>query len=406
MDNNTGNSYRGLQEKGKREILWAKENMPIMDNIVKKYYSKIKLKGVKLGVCLQITKETAVLLLGFKKLGADIFLCPANPLSTKKHIQFFLKRNDITIYANQNNSKSNSLMVDEFYENMERLLDNEPDILIDDGGELHRRAINRKKKFLGGTEETTSGVNTIKSFFAKNKLTYPIIAVNETKTKYLFDNRFGTGQSTIDGILRTTGILLAGKNIIVCGYGWVGKGIARYAKGMGAKVTITEINQIKALEAFFEGYEVKPIEDTLSNGDMFITCTGKDSIINQHHILKMRDGVILANAGHSDSEIDVDFIKKSNKSPYNIRKFLDCYNIHNKKVYLLAEGRVINLIGAEGNPPEIMSLSFANQMLATIYIFKNHKNLENKIYNVPKNIEKHVSQLMLKSFNIKIDSNL
>lgn len=393
-----------LIEKGRREVTWAQDNMPLIDNIIKKYPSNDKFSGIKIGVCLQITKETAVLLLGLKRLGAKVFLCPANPLSTKIHIQTFLKSKNITIFSNKNNPKSNYSMVNEFYENMERILDNNPDLIIDDGGELHKRAVKRnEKKILGGTEETTSGVNTIKSIYAKNNLTYPIIAINDTKTKYLFDNRFGTGQSTIDGILRTTGILLAGKYIVICGYGWVGKGIARYAKGMGAKVTITEINNIKALEAFLDGYEIKPIEDTLMYGDIFITCTGQDNVINKNHILKMKNGVILANAGHFDTELDVNFLREMNSLPYTIRDNLDCYKINNKKVYLLAEGRVINLVGAEGNPPEIMSLSFANQMLAILYIFRNYEKLEKRIYNVPKKIEKLVSHLMLKSFNIKIN---
>ncbi len=270
-------------------------------------------------------------------------------------------------------------------------------------GNFIKGALQKKYKILGGTEETTSGINRLKAWTKKKLITYPIIAVNQSNTKYLFDNKYGTGQSSVEGILRTTGILLAGKRVIVCGYGWVGKGIASYLKGLGAKVIVTEIEPIRALEAFMDGFEVKPVMETTISGDLYITCTGQVRVIRQEHIEKMKNGVILCNAGHFDIEIDTNYLNKEDLHPITIRKNLKCYNINRKKIYLLSEGRVINLVGADGNPPEIMALSFANQLLSIIYLSKNYKNLENKIYNVPKKIEKQTSQLALQSYSIKID---
>jgi adenosylhomocysteinase len=286
---------------------------------------------------------------------------------------------------------------------METVLNQKPNIIIDDGGEFHNRAIRKKHIIFGGTEQTTSGINRLNAWNKKKLITYPIIAVNQSKTKHFFDNRYGTGQSTIEGILRTTGILLAGKRIIVCGYGWVGKGISSFLKGAGAKVTVTEINAIRALEAYMDGFEVKQIDQTTSYADMYITSTGQIKVIRKEHFEKMKSGVILCNAGHFDVEIDMNYLNNSDNNPSNIKKNLKCYNIKGKKIYLLAEGRVINLVGADGNSPEIMAISFANQLMSIIYLSENHNNLENKIYKVPKKIETEISKLALKSFNIKID---
>jgi len=342
-------------------------------------------------------KETAVFLLGLQHLGANIMLCPANPLSTQNHIAAYLKENKIRVFANRKETNKS------FYSNMDSVLNQTPEIVIDDGGEFHKRALQKKYKILGGTEETTSGINRLKAWYKKKLITYPIIAVNHSKTKHLFDNRYGTGQSSIEGIIRSTGILLAGKYIIVCGYGWVGKGIASCLKGLGAKVTITEINPIRALEAFMDGYYVKPISETTEFADIFITCTGQLRIIRQEHIKKMKNGVILCNAGHFDMEIDTNYLKVEDRNPLVIKKNLKCYKINGKKIYLLAEGRVINLVCANGNSPEIMSLSFANQLMSIIYISKNHNRLENKIYKVSKRIENKISKIALQSFNLKID---
>ncbi len=385
-------------KQGKMDLCWAYENMQIIDKIIKKYKNKDILVGQSIGICLQITKETAVLILGLQQLGAKIFICPANPLSTQEHIVSFLKEKEVKVYSKKGKT------IDTFLRNMDMVLDNKPNIIVDDGGEFHKRALQINYKIFGGTEETTSGVNRLNAWHKKRILKYPIIAVNQSRTKNLFDNRYGTGQSTIDGILRTTGILLAGKRIIVCGYGWVGKGIANNAKGLGAKVIVTEIDPVNALEAFMDGFEVKPISDTTSFGDIYITCTGQLKVIRREHIRTMKNGVILCNAGHFDVEIDMDYLNSEDNHPTTIRKNLKCFKINKKNIYLLAEGRVINLVGGEGNSPEIMALSFANQLLSIIHISKNHNKLEPKVYNVPKKIETEIGILALKSFSIQIDN--
>ncbi len=386
-----------LEKKGEREYAWAKSNMHLIGQIIKKYKNLDSLKGISLGICLHITKETAVLSLGLKQLGANIYLCSANPLSTQESIVSFLNSKDISVYGKRGES------VQEFNNNMYKVLDYNPHIIIDDGGEFHKKAFEKKNDILGGTEETTSGVNRLKSWNKSKFIKYPIIVVNQSKTKHLFDNRYGTGQSTVEGILRTTGILLAGKRIVVCGYGWVGRGISSFLKGIGSKVTITEIDAIRALEAYMDGFEVKTLEETTHFADLFITCTGQINVIRQEHIEKMKKGVILCNAGHFDVEIDVKYLKTIDKNPTHINENLKYYNINGKKIYLLSEGRVINLIGAEGNSSEIMALSFANQLLSVIYLSKHYKELENKIYSVPKKIEKEISNLALQKYDIKID---
>ncbi|HEY6535170.1 MAG TPA: adenosylhomocysteinase [Candidatus Nitrosocosmicus sp.] len=390
-------SESDLEKKGQREYTWAKSNMRITTQIINKYKNLDSLNGITVGICLHITKETAVLVIGLKQLGADVYLCSANPLSTQESIVSFLTGKKITVYGKRGES------LQEFNNNIYKILNHDPDIIIDDGGELHKKALEKKNEILGGTEETTSGVNRLKTWNRNNFIKYPIIAVNQSRTKHLFDNRYGTGQSTIEGILRTTGILLVGKRIVVCGYGWVGKGISSFLKGVGSKVTITEIDAIHALEAFMDGFEVKTLEETTPFADLFITCTGQINVIRQEHIEKMKNGVILCNAGHFDVEIETSYLIKMDKNPIYINENMKSYNINEKKIYLLSEGRVINLVGAEGNSPEIMALSFANQLLSVIYLAKHHKELENKIYNVPKKIEKEISRLALQKYGIKID---
>ena len=389
---------KSLLIQGKKEFVWAKENMPIIDKIIKRYKNNKILSHLRLGVCLHITRETSVLVMGLNHLGADILLCPANPMSSQEHIVTLLRSKGITVFGRRGET------IKAFYENMDKVLDKRPNIIIDDGAEFHNRALKKKYRIIGGTEETTSGINRLKAWHKKKLIRYPIIAVNQSKTKHLFDNRYGTGQSTIDGILRTTGVLLAGKRVVVCGYGWVGKGVAAYSKGLGAKVIVTEIDALRALEAFMDGFEVRPIKETTSFADIYITCTGQLRVIRQEHIEKMKNGVMLCNAGHFNVEIDADYLNNADCHPAKIRKNLKCYKISKKKVYLLSEGRVINLVGGEGNPPEIMALSFANQLLSVIYLSKNYKKLENKIYRVPKRTEHKLSSLAMQSFNIQIDN--
>ena len=386
-------------EVGKSEYLWAKKHMPVLDRLTRRFVSKKSLQNFRLGICLHITKETSVLLMALKEAGAEVNLCPANPLSIQDPVKSFLINNDIKIF-----SKKDDTLLD-FYSNMEGVLDTKPHIITDDGGELHKRALCRKFNVMGGTEETTSGVNRLMAWCKEGLLMYPIIAVNRSRTKYLFDNRYGTGQSTIEGILKTTGILLSSKRVVICGYGWVGKGVAKCANGMGAKVTITEVNPLKALEAYFDGFEVKPLDEVISNGDIFITCTGQVNVISQVQIEKINEGAILCNAGHFDVEIDINYLNSIDQNHFSPRMNIECYRVgeKKKKIYLLAKGRVINLVGAEGNSPEVMSISFANQFLSIVYLSQFHEKLDNQIYNTPKKIERKIILAAMDSFGLKID---
>lgn len=386
-------------EVGKSEYLWAKKHMPVLDRLTRRFVSKKSLQNFRLGICLHITKETSVLLMALKEAGAEVNLCPANPLSIQDPVKSFLINNDIKIF-----SKKDDTLLD-FYSNMEGVLDTKPHIITDDGGELHKRALCRKFNVMGGTEETTSGVNRLMAWGKEGLLMYPIIAVNRSRTKYLFDNRYGTGQSTIEGILKTTGILLSSKRIVICGYGWVGKGVAKCANGMGAKVTITEVNPLKALEAYFDGFEVKPLDEVISNGDIFITCTGQVNVIGQDQFEKINEGAILCNAGHFDVEIDINYLNSIDQNHFSPRMNIECYRVgeKKKKIYLLAKGRVINLVGAEGNSPEVMSISFANQFLSIVYLSQFHEKLDNQIYNTPKKIERKIILAAMDSFGLKID---
>ncbi|MCC2648149.1 MAG: S-adenosyl-L-homocysteine hydrolase [Nitrososphaeraceae archaeon] len=371
--------------------------MVILDKIKIKNEKKKPLAGYRIGFCLHITKETSVLVMTAKELGADVALCSANPLSVQDDIAAFLSSEGITIFAWRGETKR------EYEECINSVLKFRPNIITDDGSDLHIAANKTKVKIFGGSEETTSGVKRLKALERRKRLKYPVIAVNDAYTKHMFDNRYGTGQSTIDGILRTTSLFLPGKQIIVCGYGWVGKGVAARARGMGAIITITEIDPIKAIEANMDGFNVKRLSDVVSIGDIFITCTGQTHVIREEHIKKMKSGAILANAGHFDIEIDTKYLYSQDKSPASVRVDIDCFNIVGKKIYLISKGRVVNLVGAEGHPPEVMALSFANQLLSIIFISKNYHKMENKIYNVPREIDQSVAKYALDSMNIEID---
>jgi adenosylhomocysteinase len=371
--------------------------MVILDKIKSKNEKKKPLAGYRIGFCLHITKETSVLVMTAKELGADVALCSANPLSVQDDIAAFLSSEGITTFAWRGETKR------EYDECINSVLKFRPNIITDDGSDLHIAANKTKVKIFGGSEETTSGVKRLKALERRKRLMYPVIAVNDAYTKHMFDNRYGTGQSTIDGILRTTSLFLPGKQIIVCGYGWVGKGVAARARGMGAIITITEIDPIKAIEANMDGFNVKRLLDVVSIGDIFITCTGQTHVIREEHIKKMKSGAILANAGHFDIEIDTKYLYSQDKSPASVRVDIDCFNIVGKKIYLISKGRVVNLVGAEGHPPEVMALSFANQLLSIIFISKNYHKMENKIYNVPREIDQSVAKYALDSMNIEID---
>src|ERR671915_1406408 len=357
------------------------------------------LAGHRLGFCLHITKETSVLVMAAKSLGADIAICSANPLSAQDDIAAFLHSNGVYVYAWRGETEL------EYKHCIYDVLAFKPMIVTDDGGDLHSMTHETNVKgIVGGTEETTSGVKRLVALERASRLLYPIVAVNNARTKYLFDNRHGTGQSTLDGILRATGILLAGKNVVVCGYGWVGKGVATRAKGMGAIVTVTEVDPIKAIEAKMDGFEVMPLLDAAPAGDVFITCTGQTCVIRNEHFLKMKDAVILANAGHFDVEIDIESLYDiSCCQPVQISPNIERFDVNGKRLFLLSNGRVVNLVAAEGHPPEVMALSFANQLLSILYIAKNHDRMEVKVHNVPEKIDQDVASYALDSMGIKID---
>ena len=377
---------------------WAKAHMTILDKIKIRNESKKPLSGYKLGFCLHVTKETSVLAITAKMLGAEIAICSANPFSTQDDVAAFLSSQGIRIFAWRGQSER------QYRTCIKSVLQFRPDILTDDGGDLHIAANKlRTTRFFGGTEETTTGVKRLQILQTRKRLRYPVVAVNNAYTKHLFDNRYGTGQSTIDGILRTTGLFLSGKQVIVCGYGWVGKGVSVRARGMGAIVTITEIDPIKALEAHMDGFNVKRLSDAANIGDIFITCTGSSRIIREEHITKMKDGAILANAGHFDVEIDTNYLYSQDNFPVLVRPNVDCFKFRDKKLYLLSKGRVINLVGAEGHPPEVMALSFANQLLSILFLSKNYHSLEKKVYNVPPEIDISVANYAIEAANLKID---
>jgi adenosylhomocysteinase len=379
-------------EKGRLSYEWAASRMGIVERIRLMNAHSQSLVGFKLGICLHITKETSVLVMALKSLGADVAICSANPLSTQDDIAAFLYNNGVNIYAWRGETES------EYQQCMSNVLAFRPVILH---SMAHRQTA---KGIVGGTEETTSGVRRLIVLERTGRLLYPVVAVNNAQTKYLFDNRYGTGQSTIDGIVRATGILLAGKNVVVCGYGWVGKGVAIRARGMGATVTVTEIDPIKAIEAKMDGFEVRPMLDAASVGDIFITCTGSTSVIRKEHFLKMKDGVILANAGHFDVEIDTKSLYGISRcQPVQINANTDRFEVNGKRLFLLSKGRVVNLVAAKGHPPEVMALSFANQLLAILYIAKNHDRMEVKVHGVPEQIDQEVGIYALDVMGIKID---
>ena len=388
-----------LADKGRRSYEWAASRMGIVEKIRAINESSQLLAGFRLGFCLHITKETSVLVMAAKSLGADIAICSANPLSAQDDIAAFLYNRGVNVYAWRGETES------EYQQCTLDVLAFRPAIITDDGGDLHSIAHQQEAKdIVGGTEETTSGVKRLVALERASRLLYPIVAVNNARTKYLFDNRHGTGQSTLDGILRATGILLAGKNIVVCGYGWVGKGVATRAKGMGAIVTVTEVDPIKAIEAKMDGFEVMRMSDAAPVGDVFVTCTGQTCVIRKEHFLKMKDAVILANAGHFNVEIDIESLYNiSRYQPVQISPNIERFDVNGKRLFLLSKGRVVNLVAAEGHPPEVMALSFANQLLSILYITKNHDTMEVKVHSVPEQIDQDVGSYALDSMGIKID---
>jgi len=387
-----------FSREGKKRIEWAESKMPVLKLIHERFAKEKPLKNLRIGCCLHVTTETANLVQTLMTGGARVYLTASNPLSTQDDVAAALAVEGIGVFAIKGESRK------EYYYNMNRVIKNKPEILIDDGADListvHKKNI---KGILGGTEETTTGVIRLKQMAQDNVLQFPIIAVNDSLTKHLFDNRYGTGQSTIDGILRATNILISGCNFVVAGYGWCGRGLAMRAKGCGANVIVTEVDPVKALEARMDGYRVMAMAEAAKNGDVFITVTGDINVIRKEHMLRMKNGAIIGNSGHFDVEIDKNGLKKITRKKRVIRNFCEEYTLkNNKKIYLLAEGRLVNLSAAEGHPAMVMDMSFANQALAVEYILNNPK-LKNLVYSLPLNIDQEIARLKLKSMGIKID---
>ncbi len=391
-----------LLKRGRLQYGWAKTHMQILTSSVNRLKKSKPLEGITLGFCLQMTKETAVLLVGAKDLGAKVVACGGNPLTTQDDIAVFLESQGITVYAWSGQTKS------EYEWCQDQVLSHKPQILADDGGDLNTKAHFDKRfkglEILGATEETTTGISRYLAMRKKSRLRYPIIAVNNAKTKMIFDNKYGTGQSTIDGYLQAMNMLLASKKVVVCGYGWLGKGIAKRCSGMGSKVIVTEVDPIKALEAHMDGFEVMQLRDAAKLGDVFITCTGMTDVIKKEHLLSMKSGAVVGNVGHFDVEIDAKFLL-SQRSVRQVRPNLDeCILPNGKKIYLVSKGRVANLIASEGHPPEVMALSFSNQLHSILYILKNHKKMKNRVYDVPKEIDYQVASDALHSMNVRINN--
>jgi adenosylhomocysteinase len=392
-----------LAKKGKLRIEWAAQEMPVLKTIAERFKKEKPLKGFRLSACLHVTTETANLMETLKSGGAEVSLCASNPLSTQDDVSASLvKFSNIPVFAIKGEDNKT------YYRHINDLLSTKPHMTMDDGADLvstlHTTKKEMLKNIIGGTEETTTGVIRLRAMAEKGVLKYPIIAVNDAYTKYLFDNRYGTGQSTIDGIMRATNRLIAGSVFVVSGYGWCGKGIAMRAKGMGAKVIVTEGNPLRALEATMDGFDVMPIREASKIGDIFVTATGDIAVISKECFAAMKDGAILCNSGHFNVEICIDDLKKMSKGRRMIRDYVEEFTLkNNRRIYILGEGRLINLAAAEGHPSSVMDMSFANQALCAEYMVKNYKKLEKKVYSVPEDIDRKIAFLKLKAMGIKID---
>ena len=393
----------GLAAKGKTRIAWANQWMPVLQLIRRRFTKERPLKGVRISACLHVTTETANLAITLRDGGADVVVCASNPLSTQDDVAASLvKDHKIPTFAIKGEDKAT------YYSHIVSALDHKPQISMDDGADLVTMILTKRQELvagvLGGTEETTTGVIRLRSMAKEGVLKYPIIAVNDADTKHLFDNRYGTGQSTIDGILRATNLLFAGLHVVICGYGWCGRGVAMRAKGLGADVIITEINPTRALEAVMDGFRAMPLAQAAKVGDLFITVTGNKSVVAAEHFRVMKDGAVVANSGHFNVEIDLPALGKLSRNKRPTREFVDEYTLRDgRKIYVLGEGRLINLAAAEGHPAVVMDMSFADQALSVEYMVKNAKKLEPKVYPVPLQIDQSVARLKLRSMGITID---
>lgn len=393
----------GLREKGVARIEWAERDMPVLRAIRARFEKEKPLKGYRMGCCLHVTSETANLVRALKAGGADVFLCASNPLSTQDDIAAALSLEyGIPTFAIKGEDSAT------YYKHMEAVLDAKPNLTMDDGADLVTQILTKRKDLasnvIGSMEETTTGIIRLRAMEKDRILKFPVIAVNDADCKHLFDNRYGTGQSTVDGIIRATNVLLAGRNVVVSGYGWCGRGFASRARGMGANVIVCEVNPIRAIEAVMDGYHVTTIEHAATKGDVFCTLTGNKHVIDTHHFEKMKDGAIVANSGHFNVELNLDGLAKIAKSKRNVRDFVDEYTLKDgRKIYVLGEGRLINLASAEGHPASVMDMSFAVQALASEYAVKNKGKLEAKVHNLPPEIDNWVATLKLETMGHKID---
>lgn len=392
-----------LASEGRKLIEWAAREMPVLKLIRERFLKQKPLKNIILGACLHVTSETANLLVTLKKGGAAVVLCASNPLSTNDAVAASLVKDyEIPVYAIKGEKNKT------YYDHLNAVLDYKPNLTMDDGADLvgliHSKRKELLKQVVGSSEETTTGIIRLRAMEKDKALKIPVLAVNDNLTKHLFDNRYGTGQSTIDGIIRATNILLAGKVFVVCGYGWCGRGVAMRAKGMGARIIVCEVNPVRALEARMDGYEIMPIRKAIQEADILVTVTGNKHIVDREELKRAKDGIIIANAGHFDVEINKIALTKLSNKIRKVRPMVEEFGLGNKKIYLLAEGRLVNLSAAEGHPASVMDMSFAGQALAAEFLWNHRGKLENKVYSLPKELDQEIAYLKLKAEGVSIDT--
>ncbi len=388
-------------EMGYKKIEWAERHMRVLGRIREEFEREKPLEGYRIGMALHVEAKTAVLVKTLIAGGADVAITGCNPMSTQDDVAEALRDMGVKCFAKRGMSR------EEYYEALNRVIDSKPDIVVDDGADLifllHGERSDYADRILGASEETTTGVIRLRAMEREGVLKFPVIAVNDAYTKFLFDNRYGTGQSTWDGIMRATNILIAGKNVVVAGYGWCGRGIAMRARGLGANVIVTEVDEIRALEAVMDGFRVMPMEEAAKIGNIFITATGNTDVIREEHFRVMKDGAILANAGHFNVEVSIPDLERLSKRIRKIRENVTEYDLGDKRLYLIAEGRLVNLVAGDGHPIEVMDMSFSDQALAIRYIAENHEKLEKKVYRLPEELDRRVARLKLETMGIKID---
>ena len=392
-----------LADAGKRKIEWAAQQMPVLEIIRKRFEKEQPLKGWRVSACLHVTSETANLMIALRDAGAEAVLCASNPLSTQDEVAASLNRNfNIPTYAIKGEDNET------YYSHLRAALEHKPQCTMDDGADLVTMLLTKRTDLvpnvIAGTEETTTGVMRLRAMAKDGTLKYPIIAVNDAMTKHFFDNRYGTGQSTLDGVIRATNVLLAGQKVVIAGYGWCGRGVAMRAKGLGADVIVTEIDPVKGIEAVMDGFRVMPMAEALKEGDVFITVTGNKNVIRQEHFEMMKGGAIVCNSGHFNVEIDIPALQKLSRGKREVRPLVDEYQLNDgRKVYLIGEGRLVNLATAEGHPAAVMDMSFANQALSLEYLRANAKTLKSQVYVVPEHLDKEIARLKLESMGHKLD---